>query len=152
MTAPAHLGADPGKSGGLAIVYADGTAEAWKMPETEVDLLDLMTELRSRWSSDKVPHATIEVVHAMPKQGVSSSFTFGRGYGALRMALLVKRFALHEVQPAAWQKALGCRTKGDKNVSKRRAQELFPTLKVTHAIADALLIAEYGRRVAGGVG
>jgi hypothetical protein len=37
-------------------------------------------------------------------------------------------------------------TKGDKNVSKRRAQELFPQLKVTHATADALLIAEYGRR------
>ncbi len=37
-------------------------------------------------------------------------------------------------------------TKGDKNVSKRRAQELFPALKVTHAIADALLIAEFARR------
>jgi hypothetical protein len=38
-------------------------------------------------------------------------------------------------------------SKGDKNVTKRRAQQLFPQLKVTHAIADALLIAEYGRRV-----
>jgi len=41
---------------------------------------------------------------------------------------------------------MGCLTKGDKNVSKRRAQELFPALKVTHAIADALLIAEFARR------
>jgi hypothetical protein len=31
-------------------------------------------------------------------------------------------------------------------VSKRKAQELFPGIKVTHAIADALLIAEYNRR------
>ena len=38
-------------------------------------------------------------------------------------------------------------SKGDKNVTKSRAQELFPELKITHAIADALLIAEYGRRV-----
>jgi len=37
-------------------------------------------------------------------------------------------------------------TGGDKNVSKRRAQELFPEIKITHAIADALLIAEYARR------
>jgi hypothetical protein len=40
-----------------------------------------------------------------------------------------------------------CLTKGDKNVSKARAQELFPALKITHATADALLIAEYGRRL-----
>ena len=46
-----------------------------------------------------------------------------------------------------WQKYLGCLTKGDKNVSKAKAQELFPDLKITHAIADSLLIAEYGRRV-----
>jgi hypothetical protein len=37
-------------------------------------------------------------------------------------------------------------TKGDKNVSKRRAQELYPQLKITHSTADALLIATYGTR------
>jgi hypothetical protein len=37
-------------------------------------------------------------------------------------------------------------SKGDKNVTKRKAQELFPSLKITHATADALLIAEYLRR------
>jgi hypothetical protein len=42
---------------------------------------------------------------------------------------------------------MSCLTKGDKNVTKSRAQELFPEVKVTHAIADALLIAEYGRRI-----
>jgi hypothetical protein len=38
-------------------------------------------------------------------------------------------------------------TKGDKNITKRKAQELFPEIKITHAIADSLLIAEYGRRL-----
>jgi hypothetical protein len=37
-------------------------------------------------------------------------------------------------------------TKGDKNVSKRKAQELFPQIKVNHYIADALLIAAYGAK------
>jgi hypothetical protein len=45
-----------------------------------------------------------------------------------------------------------CLTGGDKNISKRRAQELFPSLKITHAVADALLIAEYGRRLERGEG
>lgn len=143
MVKPLMLGCDPGKGGGLAVIYEDGSAEAYRMPETERDLLDLVRELHGRWDCG-VPRATVEVVHAMPKQGVSSTFTFGCGYGGLRMALLAHGFALHETSPQRWQKAMGCQTRGDKNVSKRRAQELFPGIKVTHALADALLIAKYG--------
>jgi hypothetical protein len=51
------------------------------------------------------------------------------------------------VSPAMWQRAMGCLSGGDKNVTKRKAQELFPDLYITHATADALLIAEYGRRL-----
>jgi len=52
-----------------------------------------------------------------------------------------------DVSPVKWQSALSCLTKGKKNVTKARAQQWFPKIKVTHGIADALLIAEYGRRV-----
>lgn len=41
---------------------------------------------------------------------------------------------------------MGCLTKGDKNISKARAQQLFPTAKITHATADALLLAEWRRK------
>jgi len=44
---------------------------------------------------------------------------------------------------------LGCLSKGDKNVTKAKAQEQFPNIKVTHATADALLIALYGRGMQG---
>jgi hypothetical protein len=37
-------------------------------------------------------------------------------------------------------------TKGDKNISKAKAQELFPDKKIIHATADALLIALYGTK------
>ena len=63
------------------------------------------------------------------------------------MALTAAGIPFERVRPQQWQKSLGCLTKGDKNVTKRKAQELFPMMKVTHATADALLIAEYGRRV-----
>jgi len=82
----------------------------------------------------------------MPKQGVKSCFTFGNGFGHLEMALIASNVGFRRVRPQAWQKEMQCLTGGDKNVSKRRAQELFPGIKVTHAIADALLIAEFGRR------
>lgn len=137
------IGIDPGVGGGLAVVSAD-SHDARKMPETERDLLDALVHWRDTLGART---AFIEFVRSSPQMGVASAFTFGRGYGALRMAVIAAGLRLEEVHPLKWQKALSCRTGGDKNVSKRRAQELFPGVKVTHAIADALLIAEYGRRV-----
>lgn len=136
------LGIDPGASGGIAVIWANGQASAHKMPETEDDVIEAIEEIAS--SNDVF--AVIEKVHSMPKQGVASSFAFGVSYGGLRMALAALKIRREHVTPQKWQKELGCLTKGDKNVSKRRAQELFPKIKVTHAIADALLIAEYARR------
>lgn len=62
------------------------------------------------------------------------------------MLLASQSVPFEEVTPAKWQGALGCRSKGDKNVTKRKAQELFPEVKMTHAIADAYLLAEYCRQ------
>jgi hypothetical protein len=62
------------------------------------------------------------------------------------MALTAAGIPFERVRPQAWQKAMGCMSKGDKNITKRKAQELFPQIKVTHATADALLIATYGTR------
>ena len=131
------IGLDPGQSGGIAIL-AEGTPPvALKMPETERDLYDLL-------SGHSDAHAYIEAVHSMPAQGVSSSFKFGQNYGMLRMALIAAGIPFETVTPQKWQKAMGCMSKGDKNVTKAAAQRLFPQLKITHAVADSLLLAAYG--------
>ena len=91
--------------------------------------------------------AYIEKVGATPQMGVVSAFTFGRSYGWLLGVLDALRIPYEFVTPQKWQKAMGCLTGGDKNVSKAAAQRLWPSLKITHANADALLIAEYGRRL-----
>lgn len=146
------LAVDPGKSGGIAVLGGAADPRTWKMPETEGDLLDLIRTL----SADGYLHAVTEKVGATPQMGTVSAFTFGYGYGALRMALLACGVSLEPVAPGVWKKALGVprnessrvgsKTTETKNASKRRAQELFPALKITHAIADALLLAEWGRR------
>lgn len=143
MKITTYIGIDPGLSGGIAVID-EGNPFAYPMPETERDLFELLENVV--YNSGAAPVARIEVVHSSPQMGVKSAFTFGSGYGGLRMALIALKIQFEGVRPQAWQKALGCLTKGDKNVSKRKAQELFPSLKVTHAIADALLIAEYCRR------
>lgn len=139
-----HIGIDPGLSGGIAFIPASGEPWAHKMPETDRDLIDLLRDSINLFDA----RATLEFVSSSPQMGVKSAFTFGEGYGRLQMALTALGVPYERVRPQAWQKAMGCLTKGDKNVSKRRAQELFPAIKVTHSIADALLIAEYARRAA----
>tara|TARA_Y100000310_G_scaffold339479_1_gene432243 strand:+ start:2211 stop:2699 length:489 start_codon:yes stop_codon:yes gene_type:complete len=145
------IGIDPGASGGITTIWAyGGGIDTVKMPDTERDVWDALTDMVEAHTEITKPNpnfAYIEAVHAMPKQGVVSSFKFGQNYGMLRAFLIALDIPFETVSPVKWQTALGCRTGGNKNITKAKAQELFPDIKVTHAIADALLIAEYGRRV-----
>lgn len=135
-----YIGIDPGKGGGIAVLE-DGVVESCiPMPKTDRDVYDFLRDCGC------LSKAMLEFVRSSPQMGVTSAFTFGQGYGALRMALCAIDIAFDEVTPQKWQRGMGCLSKGDKNVTKRRAQELFPKVKVTHAIADALLLAEYCRR------
>ena len=135
------VGIDPGRSSGGIAYVAGHDAWAWKMPETDRGIWELVNGL-----SSVAVLGVLERVSAMPGQGVSSTFKFGASLGELKMALVASGLRFELAAPSKWQGKLACRTGGDKNVSKARAQELWPSLKITHAKADALLLAEYGRR------
>ena len=136
------LGIDPGKSGGFAIVNeTEGVAFAFDKL-TPTDIVKTLKEYRGN-----IRTAYIELVSAMPKQGVCSVFTFGQNYGWWQGVLTALGIPIERVSPLKWQTYMKCRTGGNKNISKARAQEIFPETKMTHAVADALLIAEYGRRI-----
>ena len=147
-----YLGIDPGKSGGIAIV-GDGKCHAFKMPDTDFDIFEAITEAGASM-------VILEKVHSSPQMGVVSAFKFGASFGALKMACVAARCRVELVSPQKWQKAMSLKAigkgigQGDtakKNRNKAKAQELFPQVKkITHATADALLLAEYGRRTFGG--
>lgn len=146
-----YLGVDPGASGGFAIVRDDGHAESQKFGDlTERDIWDA---IKAYTLSPDVGLCVLEDVHAMPDQGVSSSFTFGTSYGFLRGLLAASACPYELVSPQRWQKMFGLPTTksaggktAKKNFHKAKAQQLFPQLKITHAVADALLLAEYAKR------
>lgn len=142
-----YIGIDPGQSGGIAVLHTNGCVlAAVKMPATDADLLTFLgayNPIKPKVRS----YAMLELVRSSPQMGVTSAFTFGQGYGAVRMALLAESIRFCEVTPKKWQTAMRCLTGGNKNVSKDRAQKMFPRLTVTHALADALLLAEYCRRI-----
>ena len=144
------IGIDVGANGGIAWIDYNGKACVEKIPDTLQDLWELLCDITSYPKSSidgRSYKAYIEQVASSPQMGVVSAFSFGRGYGNLEMALTAAGIPFERVRPQVWQKALGCMTKGDKNVSKRKAQELFPSIKATHWSSDALLIAAYGCRI-----
>jgi len=154
--APVFLGVDPGRSGGMALVDWRGQwLVVCPMPDSAGTLA---RALRGWWPNGlELPptSATLERVNSgvwgrgrsNMKMGAVSAFTFGRNFGRLEGVLEASEIPYRLVMPVTWQTALNCRTGGDKNISKAKALQLWPTCQVTHWNADALLLAEYGRRI-----
>ena len=157
-----YVGIDPGSSGGLAALH--NRPSCVSMPDTDRDLWDWISQTAdsltpvfaviekvSGWTGGNKNKSGAPYAH----EGApgSAMFKFGTSYGGLRMALVAAGIPFEEVVPRTWQKALGItpraktESKGQfKNRLKAKAQQLFPSEKVTLATADALLIAEYCRR------
>jgi Holliday junction resolvasome RuvABC endonuclease subunit len=145
-----YIGIDPGTNGGAAIIDYDGSNIMILdfSKATDHDIADWIQAY-----AGKETRALVEKVHSMPRQGVASTFKFGREYGFILGVLTALRIPIEHIQPQAWQRAMGitkkAKTETDtsyKNRLKSRAQGLFPHLTVTLKTCDALLIAEYHRR------
>lgn len=143
---PLFVGIDPGANGAIAVLDSIGR------PIITIKLKDatphdVWKQCTEHFALRQGPvYAVLEKVASSPQMGVCSAFSFGAVAGMLRAFLVAGDVPFEEVSPSKWQGALNCRTKGEKNVSKAKAQELFPMVKVTHANADALLLAEYARK------
>ena len=157
------IGIDPGKDGGMVLLAPEGRNSTVTIVKSkDITDTDIVLTLGDWWRlavglGGGRGHAFIERVSSSPQMGVKSSFTFGYGYGVQRACLLASSIPFDDVLPSKWQKPFGLIRKDKdepitqkKNRHKAKAQQLFPGIKVTHAIADALLIAEYGRRLRGG--
>jgi hypothetical protein len=135
------IGVDPGRSG--AIAFVPDRSPAWCVKLSN-DLSDVCQSLREAQFIEPV-HAILESVHSSPQMGVKSAFSFGQSFGQCEAMLVALGIPITRVSPQRWQKDLGCLTRGDKNVTKRMAADLFPNLRVTHATADALLLGKWGK-------
>ena len=167
MTPTVFIGIDPGgnpsRPGGIAwyrkhTVTAPGNWEhdCHKMPTTRRDIYSLFDEL-SYQNTCVALIETPKIVRlpegkfANSRRSVAAQW---KHYGELLGILTALDIAHEEITPQRWQKEFGLvfpKTMNltptqKKNKHKARAQELFPQIKITHAIADSLLIAEYCKR------
>ncbi len=149
------VGIDPGLSGAVAF-YNPMTedVETITMPTLNsgtgskrvVDELELAKLFDSR--SNIIKKVFVERVHAMPKQGVTSVFTFGVGFGILRGIIAANFLPVEYITPQKWKKEL--RVPAVKDAARARANEIFPkyadqwNLKKWDGRAEAAMIAYYG--------
>lgn len=147
----AILGIDPGVDGGLAVLCENGFplfVQGFSGVRTQKELVGVVTEAVTVLLKNGGWQCVCEKVGTHKTDGRKGANTFGRVDGLLRGAVLAMRIELHDAPPMLWQAKMECLTGGNKNVSKNRAVELFGGrgIKITHQTADALLIAEFGRR------
>ena len=142
-----YVGIDPGASGGWAALWGDGKIH-------HVGKLKDAKTFISACRSSLDMQIVLEKVWATPQMGVTSSFSFGYNFGWLAGVIDACGRGYQEVTSMKWQRELGLIQSGrhigqndDKKArNKALAEELFPGQRITHATADALLIAEYCRR------
>ena len=155
------IGIDPGLDGAIAWLDGDGHYLVWDTPTAKDGRhrVYLLSEMRALLLNATVGvqgthHVFIEKVHSMPRQGVASSFNFGDGFGSWKGLVAGLALPMTLVTPQRWQKTILDGMQGGKDASIIRALELFPLAdlkrKKDHGRADALLIAEYGRRTVSG--
>ena len=149
------LGIDVGAGGALCCLCTDtNTLEILDMPTVQIKrgarMVNqvqpaLVVAAIQQLNPDR---AIVERVSAMPGQGVSSMFAFGRAAGVLEGALAGLGIPYTDVPPATWIKAMAVR--GGKDGARNRAIELYPKHAQLFARvkddgrADACLIATYG--------
>lgn len=148
------IGIDPGISGAVALWDDSVQAlQVWDMPTLKVrgkstlnepELADILSRLA--FTAD---HVYIEQVHAMPKQGTVSMFSFGMSYGIVKGILAALDLPTTYVTPQSWQRQMQV-PKGGKDSSRSRALQLLPRYASLfsrvrdNGRSDAALIALFG--------
>jgi crossover junction endodeoxyribonuclease RuvC len=149
------IGIDPGINGGLAVVeIGDGAAPSL------VDCIDIpvvgtgakervdVAAIRDFIDQHKPIRALIERAQAMPKQGASSGFKYGRAIGAIEATIALCSIPVEIIEPSAWKRHWHLPGK-DKESGRQKALQLFPDAhaalarKRDHGRAEAMLIALY---------
>jgi crossover junction endodeoxyribonuclease RuvC len=149
------LGVDPGVNGGLSIIEITDGAAPVLVGCIDIPVIGSAAKervdsaaIRNFIERHKPVHALIERAQAMPKQGASSGFKYGRAVGAIEAAIALCSIPLEIIEPSVWKRHWRLPGK-DKEAARQRALQFFPDAhaalarKKDHGRAEAMLIALY---------
>jgi crossover junction endodeoxyribonuclease RuvC len=101
------------------------------------------------WLKDYAPqHAYVEAGRSMPRQGIASTFRFGRACGAVEGVIAGQSIPLTLVEASTWKKFL--RLNSNKEDCRARAIQLLPSAANElqrvrdHHRAESILLGFYG--------
>jgi len=156
------LSCDPGLGGALALVACAPQCRPVLVAAIDVPTVGDAAKRRvwiaplTEWllEREKAEVAFIERAQAMPDQGASSGFIYGRAVGALEATILCAGVRLRTAEPSVWKRQMGL-LKQDKKASLALARVAIDgaadhlELAKDHNKAEAMLIAVYGARQMG---
>lgn len=165
------IGIDPGLTGAIAAVNHRGLRAVHDMPtmtraaggfvKNQVNVAALCDILRSLTEDEEKQNVIvgIELPIAMPGQHAASTMVTGLTSGMIEGAVVARGYPHVLVTAAAWKKAMDLtlpkvktqtsaeRKKASKELSRSRAQRLYPEAPLSsmlhHNRAEAILLARY---------
>lgn len=154
-----YLGIDPGLTGALAAIFPYDEQAVYDLPVMQnvraaekgrkrmhLDPLAL-TQLLEPFDAGECL-VVMEYTQAGMK-GALANYSLGHSSGVLMGVLSSLGFTYEMVRPQEWKKAFGL-LKAEKDDSRKVALKLYPSLPLTrkkdHGRAEAILLAEWGRR------
>jgi len=145
-----YIGIDPGAKGAMAILLP-GRETPDIAPFDKGDYIQRLGTIR--WDSSEMCICCIEQVHALPKQGVTSTWNFGVSYGWLLGILDALSIPYQPITPQKWKREFGLTS--DKAQSVEVCKRLFPGINLLRTersrkeddnMAEAALLALYAKR------
>lgn len=156
------IGIDGGLQGAMACLSTDnGTTAVYDTPVARVTVGTHKRHVYDvdgmwKWLAEMIAaypwgiHVYIEKGQPMPKNGSQGNYSSGYCAGLWAMAMVASGLPHTLVHSQTWKRAMVRDLPKGKDSSVLRAKQLFPSipllLKKDHNKAEALLIAEYGRR------
>ena len=148
------VGIDPGKNGGAAIINEVPNHEntiCFRCPKTPIEMAYTLISTIPEDISYSDVLVTVEHVHAMPKNGVVSMFSFGQNLGQWEGILGAFELDVTYTGPRTWMQHYDCKPNMERRERKRYlrglAEKIFPNIKMTFNVSDALLIANYNKEI-----
>lgn len=149
-----YVGIDPGAKGGIAAINENSEIIALSVMSRE-NLINCVKKIKNEAiEKNDGLIACVEKVGAMPGQGVTSMFTFGKSAGFIEGVLESFEIPYQLIPPPTWKKSFSLLHK-DKNESVRVCKQLFPTAnllptersrKNSDGLAEALMMSLYAKR------
>lgn len=138
-------GIDPGANGAISVF--DGNNIYFRDYKTKG--LYSYIEILKEYPPDL---CSVEKVHAMPGQGVSSTFSFGQRLGEIEGMLMTLNVPYQLVLPRVWQKSLGLNPKATKKDIASVLLKMYPQAELygsrgglADGRSDALGLLHYTR-------